>query len=199
MSSVFELSPLLSDAVPFNVIVPFTFVCSVSSASAFTMSFTVTSGFTWSTFTVATLTLWLLPLPAESFTVAYTVMFPESPVKMAGLSVTLRYAVFVFKVTPPAVTVPSISSGFDATVEVASAAVIYSIFPYVVTVSFSFIDLFPTSINTLAIPAGSMPADFAVSVALSFITSGSVRFVYTVSLSSAVLAISGTCVSTLRR
>ena len=158
------------------------FICAVSSASAFTMSFIVTSGAVRSTFTVATLTLWLFPVPALSVTVAYTVMFPESPSNAADSSVTFLYAVLFFL---PSASVPSTSSGF---------AVRYSIFPYVVTVSSSFILRLPTSINTLLIPAGSMPVSFAISFAVSSISSGSSRFVYTVSFVPDV--ISGTCVST---
>ena len=175
-------SPLLSAAVPLTVIFPLMFICSVSSASAFTMSFIVTSGAVRSTFTVATLTLWLFPVPALSVTVAYTVMFPESPVKAAGFRVTFLYAVLFFL---PSASVPSTSSGF---------AVRYSIFPYVVSVSSSFILRLPTSINTLLIPAGSMPFSFAISFAVSSISSGASRFVYTVSFVPDV--ISGTCVST---
>ena len=158
------------------------FICSVSSASAFTMSFIVTSGAVRSTFTVATLTLWLFPVPALSVTVAYTVMFPESPVKAAGFRVTFLYAVLFFL---PSASVLSTSSGF---------AVRYSIFPYLVTVSSSFILRLPTSINTLLIPAGSMSFSFAISFAVSSISSGASRFVYTVSFVPDV--ISGTCVST---
>ena len=177
-------SPLLSAAVPLTVIFPLMFICSVSSASAFTMSFIVTSGAVRSTFTVATLTLWLFPVPALSVTVAYTVMFPESPVKAAGFRVTFLYAVLFF-ITSASASVPSTSSGF---------AVRYSIFPYVVTVSSSFILRLPTSINTLLIPAGSMSFSFAISFAVSSISSGASRFVYTVSFVPDV--ISGTCVST---
>ena len=169
-------SPLLSAAVPLTVIFPLMFICSVSSASAFTMSFIVTSGAVRSTFTVATLTLWLFPVPALSVTVAYTVMFPESPVKAAGFRVTFMYAVL---------SSASTSSGF---------AVRYSIFPYLFFVSSSFILRLPTSINTLLIPAGSMPFSFAISFAVSSISSGASRFVYTVSFVPDV--ISGTCVST---
>ena len=175
-------SPLLSAAVPFTVIFPLMFVCTVSSASAFTMSFIVTSGAARSTFTVATLTLWLFPVPALSVTVAYTVMFPESPANASGSRVTFLYAVLFFL---PSASVPSTSSGF---------AVRYSIFPYVVSVSSSFILRLPTSINTLLIPAGSMSVSFAISFAVSSISSGSSRFVYTVSFVPDF--ISGTCVST---
>ena len=183
-------SPLLSAAVPLTVIFPLMFICSVSSASAFTMSFIVTSGAARSTFTVATLTLWLFPVPALSVTVAYTVMFPESPANAAGSRVTFLYAVLFFL---PSASVPSTSPGFAVTA-VPPAAVRYSIFPYVVTVSSSFILRLPTSINTLLIPAGSMPVSFAISFAVSSISSGSSRFVYTVSFVPDV--ISGTCVST---
>ena len=153
----------------------FTCVPSVSSSASAGSSIEGT-GAPSSTFTVATLTLWLFPIPDASFTSAYTVMLPERPVNAFAFITALQFLFFL--------ALPS---------TLVSAASVTVTLPYSVP---SSVILCPfTSSSIELIPAGTQPLFFPVSPAVPLKLMPPARFVYTVAVDSG--AMSGTSVSTL--